>query len=271
MESIDLRLADVNIRVEAPTRILAVLDATLSNVPRFASNARPEVTIVAVLKGDVWEIQGHGGASKVLARQSASPQVGGAVVSTAIQSAAASREYTAIRATVIEKDGHALAMIGDDWESAINVAAHLHARGWSYVGSDNALLDPATREVYCIQKSLYVNSSSVSQLPVSYRRPVEASPWYVTPQGISFYAVDPTGAGSGRTWSPSATLAGIVVIDGAMADFPSLESFDSYRLEDERFVRLKLNLAHFPVANLCLAGLVETSDLIEHWFASLLQ
>jgi hypothetical protein len=266
--SIDLRLAEINIRVEAPPRILSVLDATLSNVPRFATTASPELTISVVQRDDAWEIYGIHGASKLLAWQSALPQVAGAVVTTAIGSVAARRECTTMRATVIEKDGRALAMIGDDWESAISLATHLHGRGWSYIGSDNALLDPVSRDVFCVQKSLYVTSSSVSQLPVPYRRAVEASPWYVTPRGISFYAVDPTGAGRGRTWTLSANLCGIVVVDGLMADSPSLESLDDNRLEDHRFARLRVDWNHIDIADLWMAGCVETCDLIEHWFAS---
>jgi hypothetical protein len=267
--TIDLRLADVNVRVEAPDRVLAILDATLSNVPRFAAGAVPNVTISVFPKDEVWEIQGGDGARKVLSAQSALPQVGGAIVTTAMGNVAASRDYKTMRATVLEKDGRAVAMIGDDWESAITLAMHFHGRGWSYVGSDNALLDPGTRDVFCIQKSLYINASSVSQLPLRYRRAVEASPWYVTPQGISFYAVDPTGVGTGRTWTPSATLCGIVVVDGVMADSPSLESLDAGRLSDDRFARLGLDWAHVSVAELRIGGFVDTCDLIEHWFGSL--
>lgn len=267
--SIDLCLVEVKVRVEAPDRILAVLDATLSNVPRFSATTTPDLTISVFPKDDAWEIHGVDGVRKILAVQSALPQVGGAVVTSAIGYAAASRQYTTMRATVIEKDGRALAMIGDDWESAITLATHFHGRGWSYVGSDNALLDPVTREVFCIQKSLYVNSSSVSQLSARYRRAVEASPWYVTSQGISFYAVDPTGAGLGRTWTPSATLCGIIVVDGAMADNPSLESLEESRQRDERFTRLRLDWTLVSIADLQIGGFVETCDLIEHWFGSI--
>jgi hypothetical protein len=264
----DICLADVKVRVEAPQRVLAVLAATLSNVPRFTSDLTPDLMISVVANGDMWEIYSIEGGRKVLTAQSALPRVAGAVVTSAISNAAARRNYTPMRATVIEKNGRALAMIGDDWESAITLATHLHGRGWSYIGSDSALLDPTTREVLCIQKSLYVNSSSVSQLPVRYRRAVEASPWYVTPQGISFYAVDPSSAGSSPAWTLSATLCGIIVVDGVMTDTPSLEAVAPKRLLDEHFARLKLDWAQVNVAELRIGGYVETCDLIEHWFGS---
>jgi hypothetical protein len=267
--SIDLRLADVNVRVQAPDRVLAVLDATLGNVPRFTAGTAADVTISVAPRDEVWEIHGIDGSRKVLTTQSALPQVGGAIVTTAIGSVASSREYTTMRATVLERDGRALAMIGDDWESAITLATHLHGRGWTYIGSDNGLLNAATREVYGIQKSLYINASSVSQLPLQYRRAVEASPWYVTAQGISFYAVDPTSARTGPTWTPSATLCGIVVVDGLMADVPSLESVVGNRLREERFSRLGLDWGRVSVGEIRIGSFVDTCDLVEHWFGSL--
>jgi hypothetical protein len=266
--TMDLCFADVKIRVEAPQRLLAVLDSTLLNVPRFAAEATPDLTISVVANGEAWEICGADGARKVLTAQSALPRIAGAIASTAITTAAGRRDYKTMRATVIEKGGRALAMIGDDWESAITLATHLHGRGWSYIGSDNALLHPETREVFCVQKSLYVNSSSVSQLPMKYRKAVEASPWYVTPQGISFYAVDPSGTAAGPAWTSSATLCGIVLVDGAMTDQPSLETIDEARLRDERFSRLRLDWKDVMVADLRMGGYVETCDLLEHWFGA---
>ena len=203
---LDLRVADVNVRVEGPERILSLLNMTLSNVPRFGASVTPDFTIAVTAHDDAWEIRGVDGSRNVLATASAMPQVGGAVVSRAITDVATNRDLRTMRATVIEKDGRALAMIGDDWESAVTLATHLHGRGWRYVGSDHALFDPVTQQVHCIQKSLYINASSVSQLPVRYRRAVEASPWYVTPRGIWFYAVDPTAAGMQHTWTSFATL-----------------------------------------------------------------
>ncbi len=267
--SIDIRLANVNVRVNAPNSILSVLDATLSNVPRFGPATAPELILSVTPKSEAWEIHGLDGARHVMSAQSALPQIAGAVVSNAVRTVAASRKHVTMRATVMERDGRAIALIGDDWESAITLATHFHSRGWTYVGTDNALLDPVTREVHCIQKSLYVNSSSLGQLPLQYRSAVEASPWYVTAQGISFYAVDPSGIGAARTWTPSATLCGIVVVDGAMADRSSLEPFDAKRLLDDRFARLQLDWAQVQVADLQIGTYVESCDLIEHWFGSL--
>jgi len=267
--TLDIRLADTNVRIVAPERVLAVLEATLSVVPRFERGSSADVTISVQSKEDMWEIRGLDGALKMLAAQSPLPRVAGAVVSSAIRDVATSRNYTTMRATVLAKEGRALAMVGDDWESTITLAAHLHGRGWSYVGSDNALLDSEALEVLPVQKSLYVNSSAVAHFPTTYRRAVEASPWYVTPQGISFYAVDPRAAGHRQTWAPPARLAAIAVIDGAMADRPSLESLDVASLQSERFTRLGIGWAALPAIDLRLGAFVDTSDLVEHWFDSI--
>ena len=266
---LDLRVADVNVRVEGPDRIIALLGTTMSNVPRFDSRTTPDLTIEVVSHDGAWEIRGIDGVRNVMATQSAMPQVGGAVVSRAVSDVALSCGFRTMRATVIERGGRALAMIGDDWESAITLATHLHGRGWHYIASDHVLFDPATHQVLCIQKSLYVNASSVSQLPVRYRRAVEASPWYVTPRGIWFYAVDPTAAGMRQTWSSSAMLCGVIIVDGTMVDSPLLEPIDGKRMKEDRYARLSIDWSAVEIADLRIGGYVETCDLIEHWFASI--
>ncbi len=266
---LDFRVANVKVRVEAPNRVLSLLAATLSNVPRFDSRNAPDLTITVVPHDDAWEIRGTEGSRTVLTTQSAMPQVGGAVVSRAVGDVAMNCSYQTMRATVIERDGRALALIGDDWESAVTLATHLHGRGWHYIGSDHALFDPATHQVHCIQKSLYVNASSVAQLPVRYRPAVEASPWYVTPRGLWFYAVNPAGAGMQKTWTSVAQLSGVIVVDGTMVDSPLLESIEAKRLKEERFTRLSIDWTAVEVADLRIGGYVETCDLIEHWFASI--
>jgi hypothetical protein len=267
--TLDLRVADVNLRVDGPQNVLAVLNTTLSNVPRFAAGATPDLTITVSASDEAWEIRGIDGQRNLLAPQSAMPQVGGAVVSRAVSDVATSCDMRTMRASVIERGGRALAMIGDDWESAIAIATHLHGRGWRFVGSDHALFDATTQTVHCVQKSLYINASSVAQLPVRYRRAVEASPWYVTPRGIWFYAVDPTATGLHHTWSSEATLAGVLVVDGAMVDIPLIEPVSAQRFTEERFSRFGIDWSTVGAADLRIGGNVETCDLIEHWFDSI--
>jgi hypothetical protein len=114
--SLDLVLAETNVRVEAPESVLSVLDATLSFVPRLAAGMNADIIISVRPAGEVWEIRGHAGSMKLLGAQSALPQVAGAVVSSAVSEVAISRNCRTIRASVVEKDGRALAFVGDDWE-----------------------------------------------------------------------------------------------------------------------------------------------------------
>jgi hypothetical protein len=267
--TLDLHVADVKVRVEAPERVISLLNMTLSNVPRFDANHDPDFTIAVVAHADMWEVRGIDGSRCVLALQSAMPQVGGAVVTLAVTDIAASCAYRTMRAAVIERNGRALAMIGDDWESAITLATHFHGRGWRYVGCDHALFDPVTHRMLAIQKSIYVNASSVSLLPTRYRRAVELSPWYVTPRGISFYAVDPTQAGMQQTWTAAGKLCGVIVVDGAMADIPALDWIDAKRRHEGRFAGLGIDGDAIGIAELRIGGYIETCDLIEQWFASL--
>ena len=266
--TLDVQIADVHVRVEAPENIIAVLNTTLNTIPRLNAKRVPDL-VISVRVNEAWEIHGLEGSLKIMDAQSPLPQVAGAVVTTIIAHIAASQKYAALRAAVVEKDGHALAFMGDDWETALTLAAHLHGRGWLYIGSDNALLHAETRRVFPVQKSLYVNSSSLAQLPLQYRRAVEASPWYVTAAGISFYAVDPLLAGLPQTWSPSASLAAIVVVDGLISERPAVETLDALALSGERLTRLGLDWETVKVVDLRLGGTVETCDLLEHWFESI--
>jgi hypothetical protein len=266
---LDIRVAGIKVRVEGPERVLDLINTTLSNVPRFDVRASPDLTIAVTAHDDAWEIRGIGGSRNVMAMHSAMPQVGGAVVSRAVSDVATNCDFRTMRATVIERDGRALAMIGDDWESAVTLATHLHGRGWRFIGSDHALYNPASGELHCVQKSLYINASSVAHLPVRYRRAVEVSPWYVTPRGLWFYAVDPTVTGMRQTWTPVATLAGVIVVDGVMADSPLLEPIDAKRLHEDRFTRLGIDWSAVGVADLRVGSYIDSCDLIEHWFASL--
>jgi hypothetical protein len=266
---LDLQLAEVKLRVEAPQDVLTLLDMTLSSVPRFDGVSSPDLTITVSELAEAWEIRGVDGRSHVLAPTSAMPQVGGAVVSRVVSDVAATCDLRTMRAAVIQRNGRALALLGDDWETAITLATHLHGRGWRFIGSDHALLDAASNQVYCVQKSLYVNATSVSHLPVKYRRAVEASPWYVTPRGIWFYAVNPTATGMHHAWSTSATLSGVLIVDGAMLDAPLIESVAPRQLEEDRLARFGIDWDAVGVADLRVGGYVETCDLIEHWFETL--
>ena len=86
---------------------------------------------------------------------------------------------------------------------------------------------------------------------------------------MSGSAVDPQAAGHRQTWSASAVLSGVVVIDGTMTERPSLESLESASLQSERFARLGIDWSHVPAVDLRLGAFVDTCDLVDHWFDSI--
>ncbi len=161
--SIDLMLADVKVRVASPaTRPQrARRDVVQRSALRRRHAGRPHDFRRPEGRG----LGNRGGrrfAQGARRRSARLPQVAGAAVTTAIGSAAASRAYTTLRASVIEKDGRALALIGDDWESAITLGDPLaRARLELHRQRQRAARSRARSTCSAMQKSLYVNSSSV--------------------------------------------------------------------------------------------------------------
>ena len=167
-------IAGVSLSIDAPHQIVDVLRSTLYSVPPIAE-ASPSLAVSARRAEDSWEVTGSSGKCKMLDGKSSGTQVAGALVSSAVAEAAQARSLRTVRATVVEINGLALAMIGSDWESTVTIATHLHTRGWRYLSGDHALYDPMTNEILGFEKALYVTSSSIAHLPVAYRGAIEAS------------------------------------------------------------------------------------------------
>jgi len=266
--AMDLSIGGVAVRLDAPRAIADVLRATLASVP----NARRETDSIVVSarhSSDSWEVLGTGGNRKMLDAKSGVTQIAGAVVSSAIAEAASARALRTVRATVVERDGLALAMIGADWEAAVTIATHLHTRGWRYVCGDHCLYDPQTCEVLGFEKSLYITSSSIAHLPIAYRGALEASPWCATRHGISFYAVDPAMTRAEAPWSAGASLRAVLFVDGREDELPALESLDAGHATNALLARFAIDRSRHAAAELTVGSYVPTCDLIEHWFASL--
>jgi hypothetical protein len=262
----DLNVAGINARINAPLPTLAVLDRMLALVSRDWTNQGEPVLIDIQQEDDVWYIsEATTRSRKVLGRESAPPQVAGAAASSLVAAVAKQAGLTACRACVLEWQGNAFAMVGDDWESCITLTAHLHTRGWRILGGDYALIDTRDMSVTSFKKLLYTPSSCIDSLPLKYRRAVEASPWYSTPHGIAFYAVDPSLAGGPSPWGERGILRGVLRVDGHVAEYPSLETTADF----EACGGLRsgeLERAGVEVAMLTIGGFIETCDLLERWF-----
>jgi hypothetical protein len=262
-----LNVAGVDAIVEAPLATLAVLDRVLAPVRREWNSQGEPVHVDIRHDDDVWYISETTTRSrKVLGRESVAPQIAGAAASSLVSVIAKKAGLTTCRASVVEWEGNAFAMVGDDWESCITLMAHLHMRGARILGCDYALIDAGDMSVTSFRKLLYLPSSCIDSLPLKYRRAIEASPWYSTPHGIAFYAVDPSLAGGPSPWAERGTLRGILKVDGHVAEYSSLETLSDLDtcggLSSSTLERHGVE-----VAMLTIGGLVETCNLLERWFS----
>jgi len=269
IDDANFNIAGVDVRIRAPKRLQQVLDRMLAQVSREWMGVRSPLQIEARCELDVWYIGGTAPDSKkVLGYGSALPQVAGAVVSSLLAEIAHYHDVNVWRAAVVEYRGKALVLSGDDWESCITLAAHLHTRGWRLLGGDYAIVSCDTLSAMCFKKSLHATSSCVASFPLWYRRAVEASPWYSNADVLAFYAIDPGLVQNGSPWAERAQIRAFLKVDGHEADHPSLETGDDFVLADG-LRRHDLMRCGVEVATLVRGGFGETCDFIERWFGSL--
>jgi hypothetical protein len=266
-EHLDFHFADADLRVRAPQSVLAVLDQMFARIPREWSGAKPAIALDVIFDG-VWHIAGSAlSATKVLGAASSLPQVSGACVSSLLAELAANASISIWRAAIVEFEGNALALVGDDWETAITLAAHLHARGWRIVSGDYGLVDLTTMTALPFRKLLHVSSSSVASFPLAYRGAVEASPWYSSAHAIAFYAIDPTLVNGQGAWAESSRLRSILKVDGRIGKHPSLEVVEDFAItESLKLHDLTTEVGH---AMLIPGSFIETADFLERWFRAL--
>src|SRR5271165_7205274 len=161
-DSLCVTVAGIDASIRAPRPVISVLNRILAQARRPPSSASVRANIDVDGDDVSWRISGSSEASrKVLSSRSALPQVAGAVISSLVCDIAATARLKVIRAAVIERDGRAVAFVGDDWESCITLVAHLHARGWRLLGGDYALIDLSTLTILATRKLLYVTLSCV--------------------------------------------------------------------------------------------------------------
>lgn len=265
---LDLHFADADARVHAPQGVLGVLDQMFAHVPRRWSGVLPPISIDVTFDAGMWCINGSARRSrKTLGQASTLPQVAGAAVSSLLAEFSEVRNVSVWRAAVVEFEGHALTLIGDDWESAITLAAHLHARGWKMVSGDYALVDLPTMHAIPFRKALHVSSGSVTLFPLAYRGAIEASPWYSSAHAISFYAIDPTIVNGPAAWGDRSLIRSVLKVDGRLEEHPSLEACEDFSIT-ETISRTDLP-DEVECAMLIAGGFIDTADFIERWFSAL--
>jgi hypothetical protein len=267
-EYLDIHFAEADARIHAPQSVLDVLDQMFAHLPRRWSGALPPIAINVAFESDMWQIGGSApGSLKTLSQSSTLPQIAGAAVASLLAELSHHRNISVWRAAVVEFEGYALGLVGDDWESAITLAAHLHARGWRMVSGDYALVELSSMNAIPFRKSLHMSSSSVASFPLAYRGAIEASPWYSSTHAISFYAIDPTIVNGTSAWGERSVIRAVLKVDGRIGERPSLEAGENFAIS-ETVSRSDLH-QNVNSAMLILGGFIETADFIESWFSAL--
>jgi hypothetical protein len=113
-----------------------------------------------------------------------------------------------------------------------------------------------------------VTLSIMDELPNAYRRAVEVSPWYSTPHGIAFYAVDPALVPGAGPWAETGKLRAVLKLDGHSAEYPSLERADGFKLPGG-IGGNDLERGSVAIAEIKLGDYALTCDLVQRWFRSL--
>lgn len=269
LRELRVSVANADFLIAAPSNVIDVVDRMLEHVSREWTDGEAPLRIDARFEGEVWHVGGSAPfGKKTLGRLSALPQVAGAIVSSMLAELSYHRNFNVWRAAVLERDGKALAFIGDDWESCITLTAHLHTRGWRILGGDYALVAGDTYVVSSFKKVLHANSSCVAAFPSWYRRAIEASPWYSSSQVIAFYAIDPTLVDGSAPWGEDAPLRAVLRVEGQFADHPSVERLDEHQSVGG-IKKSDLAKAGVDLATLVVGEFIETCDLLEQWFATL--
>ena len=268
-EYLDLHIAGADIRLIAPADVISVLQEMFVQIERRWVAAEPLIEIVVSFDSDSWEIRGGASSSrKTLYRTSTAPQLAGAAIGSLLSELANHKRICIWRAAVIERRGSAIALVGNDWESSITLAAHMHARGWRIVSGDYALVDLSTMRALPFRKALHMNSTCVMAFPSAYRAAIEASPWYSSEYAISFYAVEPPQIDERSPWGDFSKICLVLNVDGRIAETPSLEDPGDFAITQN------LKSSSLPTdvytALLILGGFNATVDLIESRFSSLI-
>ncbi|MGH7728142.1 MAG: hypothetical protein ACREM2_05070 [Vulcanimicrobiaceae bacterium] len=254
-------VAEVAVVVRAPREVVAILDRTLSRLT--ASAAEPELQ-VTVERDDAWRIRrSHSPTIVVLDRRQALAEVAGATVSAIVGTACLRSRKLLLKAVVVERDTRALALVGDDWEAAVMIAAHLNVRGWRFVSAHHNFVDESLA-IAPVQKLLVVTSALLPQLPLEYRSLAERSQWCSNRDGLLFYTVDPHESLGESAWSTSAVLQAVLLVSGTIGHFASVDDVARDDLDPYLPQALRAD-PRLAFGSVVLSSGVGSADVVERW------
>jgi hypothetical protein len=172
---------------------------------------------------------------------------------------AAVHGWLALEAVVVERDGRALALIGEPGAGKSIVAAHLLARRWKLVTDDSAFVDEARGTIVGHHGLMRFRSGAIPHLPAAFRATLERSKWFVGEDGeLQFYEVDPETVFGPGIWSHEAVLDSAIFL----ADRPgshAVEGLDGASSVHNAFRVLRTGSIGRDRA-------VRVADRVEHWY-----
>lgn len=224
-ETLQYRIADVDIAIEAPAEILSIIVESYRRFPRTKNRTHPHATVRASLSDDGQLSLTNGEMEyKRLSAAAGHGLIGLELSNAIITAVAAHSRFLILHAAALEHEGQTLCIAAKGHTGKTLLAAHLLSRGWRVLSDEYAFIEPASGHVVPFPKLLYVRSSSLPHLPRSFRKSVESSPWYGMGDspGLVFSGVDPADSYSEAIWSQGARLSRLLVMIDRMASGPTI-------------------------------------------------
>jgi hypothetical protein len=172
---------------------------------------------------------------------------------------AAVHGWLALESVVVERDGRALALLGDPGCGKSTIAAHLMSRGWKLVTDDIAFVDEARGEIVGHHGLMRFRSGALPHLPAAFRATLERSKWFVGEDGeLQFYEVDPESVFGPAVWSHEATFDAAIILDDRASGSAVINN-EAYGQLPDAFRSLRFGTAGRDRATL-------VTDRIEEWY-----
>ena len=241
--------------------VLAALKAVLYSCSRDVPAASAPTRVRALSGRDGWQLEVDGSIVRGLALRTPLPLVAEEMIATACLAVASKTSGFLLNGVLLEKDGAAIALVGDDLDSTKVLGLHLHGRGWAAVAFAYGFVSETSLEVVGQPALVSVSSTAIDQIPPRYRPAIEASLWYDAGFDLTFYTVDPLSIH--RRSISSAVLTHVVVVDGELEDSPSL----STDLEAAEIGPLgsHVMIGSVRIARLTLGTPIASCGAVERW------
>jgi hypothetical protein len=261
------RLANAVVRIEGPEPLITALDRMLPCRGGGNDLVEPIVSLRVTWSDEAWEIRCDGASTHEFGALSPGALVAEKTVGIAAAEAAKRTGVTLLRAAILQRSGFSLALVGDDVDSWLTLAFHLHAREWTTVSFSHSFVDRDRLTVVSLGKLATIASSRIADVPRRCRAAIEASPWYDSGDDLLFYAVDPS-KGSGAPATAVHLISALVIVDGEIASAAAIEEAPCD--EARRFLGDHPRRGDLRCARLKLGHPIASCDAVESWADELL-